>query len=195
VAGSGSTSRHAVTRLLNRSSLGDEDALAQLMPLVYADLRRVAARRIQGERNRHSFQPTALVHDAYLRLVSGRQRPANRAHFFAIAARAMRQILVDRARERGALKRGGDDVRVTLADDIGEAHSDVVDVVAVHEALEKLSTLNAAGARKARVVELRCFAGASEEEAALALGVSVGTVKRDWAFARAWLRKELGPSS
>ena len=181
---------HRVTRLLQRASLGDDRAVAELLPLVYADLRRVAARRLRAERRGMSLEATGLVHEAYMRLVPGavQHRPQNRAHFFAIAARAMRQVLIDRARERGAAKRGGDDLRVSLRDSLVARKDRPLDVLAVDQALRRLAKMSE---RQARVVELRYFAGASEEEIAAALGVSTPTVKRDWRVARAWLRKEL----
>jgi RNA polymerase sigma factor (TIGR02999 family) len=188
-------SKHDVTLLLQRVSVGDRQAVNELMPLLYRELHRVAERRIRAERYGQSLQPTGLVHEAYLRLARGASghRPQNRGHFFAIAARAMRQVLIDRAREHQAQKRGGQEVRVTLGDDVaGQSPPASVDVLAVDRALKKLAALDR---RQARVVELRCFAGASLEEAAESLDVSVPTVKRDWRVASAFLRRELETSA
>jgi len=184
-------SKHDVTVLLQRVSVGDRQAVNELMPRLYWELHRVAARRIRAERYGESLQATGLVHEAYLRMARGADghRPQNRAHFFAVAARAMRQVLIDRAREHAALKRGGQEVRVTLGDEIADQDPASVDVLAIDRALKKLAALDE---RQARVVELRCFAGASLEQAAESLGLSVPTVKRDWSKASAFLRKELG---
>lgn len=179
-----------MTRLLQRASVGNADAAAQLMPLVYGELRRVAARRMRGERHQ-SLEATGLVHEAYLRLAPGmaRHRPQNRAHFFAMAGRAMREILVDRARERAAVKRGRGGMRVTLVDDIAETASPSIDVLIIDQAVTRLALVEP---RQARVVELRYFGGLALEEIAEALDVAVPTVKRDWVKARAWLERELG---
>jgi len=181
---------HRVTQLLQRASIGDDQAVADLFPLVYDDLRRVAAKRLRGEQHNQSLEATGLVHEAFIRLVPGavHHRPQNRAHFFAVAARAMRQVLVDHARVRAAAKRGGDAARVTLTDSVIAGDNRSVDVLAVDEALRRLAALSE---RQAKVVELRYFAGASEREIADVLGISTPTVKRDWQVARAWLRKEL----
>jgi RNA polymerase sigma-70 factor (ECF subfamily) len=187
-------SKHDVTLLLQRVSVGDRQAVNELMPMLYAELRRVAGRRIRAERYGESLQATGLVHEAWLRLqegVSG-HRPQNRPHFFAIAARAMRQVLIDRAREYKALKRGGQEIRVTFGDDIGRQAPASVDVLAIDRALKKLAALDQ---RQAKVVELRCFGGMTNEETAAALEVSTGTVKRDWVVASAFLRKELQGSA
>jgi len=165
--------------------------VAQLFPLLYDHLRRVARNKMRGERHQ-SLEPTGLVHEAYLKLMPGAlgHRPRNRAQFFAIAARAMRQVLIDRARERGAMKRGGDDVRVTLVDDVAEAPESTksMQMLAIDRALKKLASLDAF---QAKVVEMRYFAGASIDEVAEAVGKSAPTVKRAWTVARAFLQTEL----
>jgi RNA polymerase sigma-70 factor (ECF subfamily) len=178
-----------VTELLKAWGEGDREALDRLVPLVYAELKRRAGAQLARERGSHTLQPTALVHEAFLRLVDQRSaRWQNRAQFFAVAAQLMRRILVDHARARAADKRGGDAVRISL-DDAGETPvSPETDVLFVHQALERLAEQDE---RQARVVELRYFGGLSNGEAAAVLGVSEITVKRDWAMARAWLYREL----
>jgi RNA polymerase sigma factor (TIGR02999 family) len=179
----------AITDLLSRWNAGDDDALARLVPLVYEDLRIVAAQALREERSGHTLQPTALVHEAYLRLRGVRsQKFRDRTHFYAAAARAMRRILVDHARRRGAVKRGQGWMRVSL-DDVPALGFDLgLDLVGLDAALEDLTTVAPAAAR---VVELRCFAGLSVEETAAHTGASAATVKRHWAFARAWLFSRL----
>ncbi len=183
-----------VTELLRAWSEGDRGALDRLVPLVYAELRRRANAQLARERGHHTLQPTALVHEAFLKLVDQRSaRWENRAQFFAVSAQLMRRILVDHARARGAAKRGGAVVRVSL-DEAGEPSAAAEpDVLHLHQALERLAELDE---RQARVVELRYFGGLSIDEAAAVLGVSEITVKRDWAMARAWLFRELseGPA-
>lgn len=161
-----------------------------LMPLVYAELRRLAAHYLRGERPGQTLQPTALVHEAYLKLLKDRpERWQNRPHFCAIAAHAMRQILIERARARDALKRGGGQPRVTFEEGLNAAAPEqAIDVVALDTALERLAQLDAG---QARIVELRFFGGLSIEETADAMDLSPATVKRHWAVARAWLAKEL----
>ena len=163
------------------------------MPLVHEELRRIARRCVAGERPGHSLQATALVNEAYLRLVDvQRVHWQNRAHFLAMAARMMRRILVDHARGRLATKRGGGVRQITLgeADPAGASpNDDGVDVLALHEALERLAALDPG---QARIVELRYFGGMTIEDTAEALGLSPATIKREWAVARAWLRRELG---
>jgi RNA polymerase sigma factor (TIGR02999 family) len=181
------------TRLLTRAASGDDKAVSQLMPLVYDELRRLAASYIRRERPGQTLQATALVHEAYVRLINEKAHSwQNRTHFLAIAALSMRQILVQRARARRAAKRGGDPARITLDEQLLPAAkpdaSDEVDLVALDEALTRLATLNA---RHAKVVELRYFGGLGVEETAAALDISSATVKRDWTLARAWLRREL----
>ena len=177
-----------VTALLLAWRAGDEDALGRIVPLVQEELRQIARRCLRNEQPHHSLQATALVNEAYLRLIDARRvNWQNRTHFLAMSARLMRRVLVDYARTKGADKRGGDMVKVTLseadrADDIGE------DVVALNDALEALEKIDA---RKGRIVEFRFFAGLTVEETAAVLDVSPQTVAREWTFAKAWLRREL----
>ena len=177
-----------VTQLLRAVAQGSKDAEAALFDAVYQDLRRIARRALQGERN-HTLQTTALVHEAYVRLTRSSQTAFNdRVHFFAVAARAMRHILVDYARARQAEKRGGQPP-VPLDDVAPAVHmAPPEQVLAVDAALERLTELDA---RQARIVELRFFAGMSVDETAEALGISSRTVKREWQVARAWLYGEL----
>jgi RNA polymerase sigma factor (TIGR02999 family) len=164
-----------------------------LMPQVYAELRRLAAHYLRGERPGQTLQPTALVHEAYLRLLKDRpDRWQNRSHFCAIAAHAMRQILIERARARDAEKRGGGRARVTLDESLAAGGDRSIDILALDEALERLAALDP---EQARIVELRFFGGLTVEETADALGSSPATVKRHWAVARAWLARELNPAS
>jgi RNA polymerase sigma-70 factor, ECF subfamily len=178
--------------LVDRATRGDAPALEALMPLVYAELRRLAAHYLKGERPGQTLQPTALVHEAYLKLLKDRpERWQNRAHFSAIAAHAMRQILIERARARDALKRGGGQPRVTFEEGLQAAAPEhPVDMLALDAALDRLAALDAG---QARIVELRFFGGLSIEETADAMKISPATVKRHWAAARAWLAKELEP--
>jgi RNA polymerase sigma factor (TIGR02999 family) len=179
-----------VTKLLRAWTGGDQRALDQLVPLVYAELRRVARNRLRRERPGQTLQPTALVNEAYMRLVRIRSiKWQNRAHFFALCGRLMRQILVDAARARQFAKRGGGGVRVTIDEALLPSALPAPDVVALDEALTALARMDA---RKSQVVEMRFFAGLSVEETAEALGVSTDTVFRDWKFARTWLYQELG---
>lgn len=161
-----------------------------LMPEVYAELRRVAAAYLRRERPGQTLQPTALVNEAYLRLAGQHPRFQNRAHFCAIAANAMRQILVERARAKHAQKRGGGAPRITLNEALAANPEPPVDIAALDEALTRLAALDP---EQARIVELRFFGGLSVEETAEALGVSPATIKRHWAVARAWLARELAP--
>ena len=178
-----------VTGLLVAWGRGNRAADSRLIAVVYQDLRRVARRRLRAERADHSLAPTALVHEAYLRLIDLRRvRWQNRAHFFAIAARFMRQILVDHARAHVAAKRGGLGWKVPLADNLGTTVPRDVDLLDLDAALSKLATIDS---RLNDLVVLRFFGGMSVEEAAEALGVSPATVKRDWSRARAWLFREL----
>lgn len=177
-----------VTRLLESWNRGDKSALDRLTPLVYRELRRLAAAYIRRERQDHTLQPTALVHEAYMRLVDQTHiHSANRSHFFAIAANLMRQILVNHAERHKAAKRGGGN-KVPLEDNAAIAGPPKVDVLALNQALEKLAKLDP---RQSRIVELRFFGGLTEEEIAEVLGVSPITVKRDWRTARAMLHNEL----
>ena len=184
-----------VTELLLGISAGGDQAVGgravdRLLPLVYEELRAIAASRMRAERAGHTLSATALVHEAYLKLVDQRRADwKNRAHFFAVAARAMRRILLDYAIARQAEKRGGGEAIVTLHDDHPDEASSLDDIVAVDEALTRLAALDE---RQARVVELRFFAGLGMEEIAEALGVSLATANRDWRVARAFLTAELG---
>jgi len=178
-----------VTRLIGQYRRGDRTALERLVPLVYGELRRIAARALRAERHGHSLQPTALVHEAYLRFAVQKDvQWQNRAHFLGCAAQLMRHILVDSARARLAAKRGGGVVKVTLDGEIEVADECGFDLVALDDALSSLAKLDE---RQARVVELRYFGGLSIEETAEVLGVSPATVSNDWALARTWLRREL----
>ena len=177
-----------VTRLLEAWREGDREALGRLIPLIYSDLHRMARRHLGRERPGHTLQPTAIVNELYLRLVGGKGGNwQNRAHFFAAAAQSMRRILVDHARARKAKKRGGQGA-VELLDTTVMVEPRSVDVIAVDDALEKLSALDA---EQARVVELRFFAGLTEDETAEALGISAATAHRKWLSAKAYLHREL----
>jgi RNA polymerase sigma factor (TIGR02999 family) len=182
-----------VTNLLVEWRRGDEAALERLIPIVYEELRRVARARLRSEGSDHTLQTTALVHEAYLRLVGlDRMTLQNRTHFFAMAARLMREILVDHARRKNAQKRGGGVTMLSLDDVAAGAENEVVDVLALDQALTDLAALDD---RLCRVVELRFFAGLSIAEAADALDVSSATVERDWTVAKAWLLQRLSPPS
>ncbi|HXG94536.1 MAG TPA: sigma-70 family RNA polymerase sigma factor [Blastocatellia bacterium] len=178
-----------ITQLLAAWSEGDEAALEKLTPLVYNELHRLAKRFMGRERPGHLLQTTALVNEAYMRLIS-RQKVSwqNRAHFFAMAARMMRHILVDFARAQQCARRGGDALRVSLSEAAQVAEQQTGDLVALDDALARLAELDA---RQSKVVELRFFGGLRHEEVAEVLKVSVGTVRRDWSLARAWLHREL----
>jgi RNA polymerase sigma factor (TIGR02999 family) len=178
-----------VTRIMERAQKGDSKAAAELLPLVYDELRKLAAAKMSRERPDQTLQPTALVHEAWLRLVGNEnQEWSGRAHFFGAAAEAMRRILVDRAREKMALKRGGNLGRIAI--DAVELASPMPDdkLLAVDEALDRLATVDT---RAAEMVKLRFFIGLTQEEAANELGVSLATAERVWGFARAWLLREL----
>ncbi len=187
-----------VTGLLARAGAGDAKATDELLPLVYEELRTLAAQHLGGERPNHTLQPTALVHEAYMRLLGpdGAQTPwENRAHFFGAAARAIRRILVDHARARDSLKRGGgaakvsiDSVSIAVADDASGSGSSGVDLLALDKALARLAEMDR---QKATIVELRFFGGLTVEETARSLGVSESTIAREWQFARVWLHREL----
>ena len=177
------------TQLLVAWGGGDSGAFDRLLPIVNAELRRLARRHLARERPGHTLQPTALVNEAYLRLVDVRKlRWESRAHFFAMAARIMRRILVDHARARDSAKRGGDVARVSLNEALAVSVAPDHDLMALDEALTRLEKVHP---RKSRVVELRFFGGLSVEESAEALHVSTDTVKRDWRFAKLWLLREL----
>ncbi len=182
-----------VTRLLLQLSSGESDAYGHLMPLVYEELRRLAASQLRRERDEHTLGPTALVHEAFLRLVDLHSISwQGRSHFFGVAAQAMRRILVDHARRRSASKRGGEPPLTLDDESAAAAEAPSEEVLAVDAALETLARLDP---RQAKVVELRYFVGFSVEETAEVLGVSPITVKRDWALARAWLQRELTPEA
>jgi RNA polymerase sigma-70 factor (ECF subfamily) len=182
-----------ITQLLIAWSDGRREALDDLMPIVYADLRRLAGGYMRRESADHALQPTALVHEAYVRLIDQKQvKWRNRAHFFGVAAGMMRRILVDNARRRRAEKRGGDWERVTLAD--VEAAADgqpEIDVLALNDALERLAEFDP---QQERIVELRYFGGLTIEETAEVVGISPATVVREWTIAKAWLRADLSRS-
>ena len=181
-----------VTQLLQRWSEGDREAAARVLPLVYDELRRIAAQQLRRERDDHLLQATAIVHEAYLRLAEqGGFRWPSRAHFFAFAAHLIRRILVDHARHRNRVKRGGHTQRTTLAEAAMLAIEKGPDLVALDDALSTLEDLDP---RKAAVVELRFFAGLTLEETADQLGVSPETVGREWRRAKAWLYNELRPA-
>jgi RNA polymerase sigma factor (TIGR02999 family) len=184
------TDGHTVTEMLVEwSDSGNREALDKLMPIVYDELHRQAARYLRHEREGHTLQTTALVHEAYVRLIGQAEvRWQNRAHFFGIAAEMMRRILVDHARKRHAAKRGGEAVRVTLNEALKASEEQSLDLVAVDEALTRLARIDP---QQARVVELRFFGGLDVEETAEVLGISERTVKRDWSVAKAWIRREL----
>ena len=184
-----SVSPQHVTQLLADWSHGDDAALAELTPLVYEELRRLAHHFMEGQRPEHTLQTTALVNEAYLRL-AGQTRPnfTNRSHFFAVAARAMRQILVNYAKSNRAQKRGGGSVRIELDEAAILSPEQSKEIVDLHEALETLATLDS---RKAQVVELKYFGGLNYDEMAEVLKISRITVRRDWEFAKVWLYTEL----
>lgn len=178
-----------VTQLLRGACVGDEQALGKLLPVVYDELRRIARRQLSRERPDHTLEGTALVHEAYLKLL-GSPSPdwQDRAHFFGIAARCMRQVLVDHARAQGAAKRGGEWERTSLTNKGLGVEIPLTDFIALDDALEKLGERDP---RLLKVVEYRFFGGLEEREVAELLGVTTRTVQRDWAGARAWLYKEL----
>jgi len=178
-----------ITHLLLAWGDGDQTALEKLMPLVYEELRRVAARHMRRQGPGHTLQTTALVNEAYVRLIDSSQvRWQNRAHFFAVSAQMMRRILIDFARSRRYLKRGGGVQQVSLDETLAVAPERGSDLLELDEALTRLAALSG---RQAQIVELRYFGGLSEEEAAEALKISVRTVQRDWNLARLWLYREL----
>jgi RNA polymerase sigma factor (TIGR02999 family) len=185
----GNPSTHEITQLLVAWNHGDQAALEALSPLINQELHRLAKHYMAGERQGHLLQPTALVNEAWLRLIDWRNVEwRNRAHFFGLAAQIMRRILVDFARARDREKRGGVEVRVSLSEAASVRAERRAELVALDDALQALEKLSP---RQARVVELRFFAGLSDEESAEALGVSIGSVRRDWSLAEAWLFREL----
>jgi RNA polymerase sigma-70 factor (ECF subfamily) len=178
-----------ITELLEHLSAGKEHALDDLLPLVYGELRRQAARYLRRERQNHTLQPTALVNEAFIKLVDQRNvRWQNRAHFFGVAAQAMRRIVIDHARTKQRIKRGGVQQAVTLDENLIAVDAKLVDVLALDEVLTRLAAVDE---RQARVVELRFFGGLSVEETAEVMDISPATVKREWSMAKAWLYNEL----
>jgi RNA polymerase sigma factor (TIGR02999 family) len=183
------SSQPDVTRLLLEWSKGDRQSLDKLLPIVYQELRRIAQHYLQQERPDHTLQATALVHEAYLKLINTKAvRWENRAHFFAVSAQVMRHILVDLARQRRAQKRGGGQ-KLALDEAVGVSDDpEALNLVALDEALDRLAAVDA---RQSRIIELRYFGGLSTEETAEVLGISTRTVKREWRMARAWLHREI----
>jgi RNA polymerase sigma factor (TIGR02999 family) len=181
-----------VTQLLQRAREGDRLALDELIPVVYRELKDQAAHQLRHEQHHLTLQPTALVHEAYLRLLNNQRiQWQDRAHFFAVAAQMMRRILVDHARARGAAKRGHGATCVPLDDAAGEGEQErLIDILMLDDVLTRLAAIDS---RQVQVVEMRVFAGFTVDETAAALGVSPRTVKADWQMARAWLSRELGP--
>ncbi|MBS1810318.1 MAG: sigma-70 family RNA polymerase sigma factor [Acidobacteria bacterium] len=177
-----------VTRLLVNYSNGDQQALEQLLPLVYNELRRLAAGYLRREREDHTLQPTALVHEAYLRLLGQEVEWKNRAHFFGVAANMMRRILVDHARQHQAEKRGSGDVKIALDEAINLSSERAADLLALDDALTALAEFDP---QKSRMIELRYFAGLSVEETAQVLGISIATFSRQWKTTKAWLYREI----
>ena len=179
-----------VTQLLAQASSGDAVARATLFDVLYRELRRLAEGAMRAERANHTLQPTALVHEAFLRLAGNQGRFENRAHFLVVAARAMRRVLVDHARGRNAHKRGHGATLVTVndLDALPQAAAEEVDLVVLDDALSRLAALDA---RQGQIVELRFFGGLSVEETAALIGVSERTIKREWQMSRAWLRREM----
>jgi RNA polymerase sigma factor (TIGR02999 family) len=178
-----------VTRVLGAACQGDGQAAEELIPLVYGELRKLAAWRLGREADAHTLQATALVHEAYLRLAPGKQQWQGRRHFFCAAAEAMRRILIDRARHRKAVRHGGGLRKTGLAEDLIAAPCrQDEEVLAINDLLDRFARIEP---RKAEVVKLRYFVGMTIEETAEALGISTPTAKRDWIFARAWLYREL----
>lgn len=188
-SGGGASAQHAVTMLLERASAGHGSATEDLLPYVYDELRRIAASQLASERVGHTLQPTALVHEAYMRLVGDGDVSWNsRGHFFSAAAQAMRRILVDRARARGSIKRGGGRAREALSDSALTTEPQDDTMIAIDDLLVKLDAYDR---NKAQIVMLRYFAGLSIEQTASALGMTEHKVKTEWAFARAWMHAEM----
>lgn len=180
---------HEVTQILQDLKDGKGEASEKLLPLVYDELRRLASGYMRRERSDHTLQATALVHEAYLRLIDQTQTDwKDRAHFFGIAARLMRQILVDHAREHNAQKRGGEVTKLSVDEAISFADEKDVDLVALDDSLKTLATFDQ---QQSRIVELRFFSGLTIEETAEVLNISPSTVKREWGLAKAWLRREI----
>ena len=182
-----------VTTLLAAAARGDRGALDEMLPLVYAELRRIAQGYLRAERPDHTLQPTALVHEAYMRLVNQREVDwKNRAQFLGVAANMMRRILVNHAEAHRAEKRGGDMQRITLDRAVGALEERNLDVLALNAAMEKLAAVDP---RKARMVELRFFGGLTNEEIAEVMGISLRTIERDYRLCKAWLHRELSGES
>jgi RNA polymerase sigma-70 factor (ECF subfamily) len=179
---------NSITAMLAQLGAGNQEVEAKLIPQVYGELGRLAARYMRGERGNHTLQPTALVNEAYILLVQQQIPWQSRAHFFATASHLMRHILVDRARKRVAAKRGGMKRQVTLDEAVLQSQNRTIDVLILHEALEHLATLDP---RQARIVEFHFFGGLNFEEIAVVFQLSCRTVKRDWSMARAWLKVDL----
>lgn len=185
-------SPNEVTQLLVAWGHGDQNALDQLMPLVYSELHRLAHRYIRKERPGHTLQTSALLNEAFMRLVDQKDVTwKSRAHFFAIAAQMMRRILVDYARSRRYAKRGGDAQQVTFDEELAVSRQRSADILGLHDALNELATIDE---RKSKIVELKFFGGLTTEETAEVLGVSPGTVMRDWSLSKAWLRLAMSKS-
>lgn len=183
------SSNHHVTELLQAWGGGDPAARDELVPIIYDELRRLAGHYLRRERQGHTLQPTALVHEAYLRLINTKNTPwQNRAHFFGAAAQAMRRILVDNARQHGAAKRGGPEHRVTLDDGVAFAKERDVNLLALDDALKRLEEIDP---QKSHLIELRFFSGLSIDETAEVMGISEATVTRQWRTTKAWLHREL----
>jgi RNA polymerase sigma-70 factor, ECF subfamily len=183
-------SSHPVTDLLARWGEGDVSARDTLVPLVYEQLRRIARKCLLSQRSSHTLQPTALVHEAYLRIAQRESsRWQNRAHFFAVAAQMMRQILVDHARRHMAGKRGGGAITLVLDESVASKDESNLDLIVLDSAMKRLASLDA---RQSRIVELRFFGGLSIEETAHVMEISPATAKREWATARVWLHREIG---
>jgi RNA polymerase sigma-70 factor, ECF subfamily len=181
-----------ITRMLGELRAGRREVESRLLEAVYPELRRIAAHYMQGERAGHTLQPTALVNEAYLELVGPDIDWRNRSHFFGVAAQLMRRILVSYARRKKAQKREGKRQRVELSDTVAITEDRLDEIIAVDDALDRLAEWDP---RQAKIVELRFFAGLTEDETAEALGISPRTVKRDWMIARAWLHSQLNPKS
>jgi len=183
------TAPEEITQLLVAWGSGDKEALDKLMPFVYDELRRLAKNYMRNQRSDHTLQTTALVNEAYMRLIdSNKVRWQNRSHFFAISAQLMRRILVDSARARNANKRGGGDPKITFSEELPVSIEKESELIALDTALENLAKLNE---RQAQIVEMRYFGGMNEKEIGEALDVSTRTIRRDWSVARAWLFREL----
>ncbi|HEX8151195.1 MAG TPA: sigma-70 family RNA polymerase sigma factor [Pyrinomonadaceae bacterium] len=179
-----------ITHVLERWSNGEQSALDELLPLIYQELRRLAGNYLRRERQDHTLQPTALINEVFLRLIDQRDiKWQNRAHFFGIAARLMRRILVDHARAHQAAKRGGEHYSLSLSKADQIAGQPTLDILTLHLTLQQLEQLDP---QQARIVELRFFGGLTIEESAEVLSISHATVERDWKMARAWLRQEMG---